>query len=260
VTRPPRVDANFATTLAHGLQVVECFRVGVPALTNKELAEQTGLSKATISRLTYTLQLRGLLVFDTQLRRYRLGLTALTLGYPLLSSFRIRQVARDRMQQLASDTGGSVSLGMRDRTQMVYIETCRGHDLIAFRPDIGASLSMTLTAMGRAWLAQASDVERNAVIAKLKAAEPPERWQAQAASVDVARRDLRQCGFCISRGEWWPDVQAVAVPLRALIDGEVLVFNCGVPTRRLGGRELARDVAPRLLSLVRDVENELNLA
>src|SRR5690606_12406557 len=48
-------DPAFATTLAHGLSVLQAFRHGEPALSNRELADRTGLSKATISRLTTTL-------------------------------------------------------------------------------------------------------------------------------------------------------------------------------------------------------------
>ena len=66
-------DPAFATTLAHGLSVLQAFRHGEPALSNRELADRTGLSKATISRLTTTLMQRGLLRYDASLRRYRLG-------------------------------------------------------------------------------------------------------------------------------------------------------------------------------------------
>ena len=52
-------DPAFATTLAHGLSLLQTFRHGEPALSNRELSDRTGLSKATISRLTSTLVQRG---------------------------------------------------------------------------------------------------------------------------------------------------------------------------------------------------------
>lgn len=248
-------DPDYATTLAHGLLVLQCFTVGAPALNNKELAERTGLSKATISRLTYTLALRGLVVFDPQLRRYRLGSTALTIGYPLLASLRIRQVARARMKALAESVGGSVSLGMRDRFRMVYVETNRGHDLSAWRPDIGAAVPMLPTAMGRTWLAQAGATECRAVLDSIEADTPGE-VQRFAAALKQARRDLKRSGFCISRGAWRADVHAVAVPLSRAREGEVLVFNCGVLTVRLAPRQMETQIGPQLVELVRQVERD----
>lgn len=255
-SRPHHPDPAFATTLAHGLALLQCFRVGEPVLGNKELAERTGLSKATISRLTYTLAARGLLLYDTHLRRYRLGSTALSLGYPLLASLRVRQLARPWMKQLADQVGGSVSLGMRDRLRMVYVETSRGHDAIAFRPDIGASLPMLATAMGRAWLAQAPAAEREPVLAALREHEP-EVWQRHAGAPEAACEDLATLGFCRSRGDWQQDVHAVAVPMRTATDGEILVFNCGVPAVRMTPRKLEREMGPRLLRLVARIETAL---
>ncbi|PLP97602.1 IclR family transcriptional regulator [Cupriavidus pauculus] len=246
-------DPAFATTLAHGLALLQCFRVGETVLSNKELAERTGLSKATISRLTYTLAARGLLLYDDRLRRYRLGSTALSLGYPLLASLRVRQVARPLMKALADRMGGSVSLGLRDRLRMVYVETSRGHDAIAFRPDIGASLPMLASAIGRAWLAQAPADLRATVLAGLRETEPDD-WRRHADAVAAAVDDLAALGFTRSAGDWLPDVHAVAVPMRQPIDGETLVFNCGVPATRMTPGRLEREMGPRLLELVADVE------
>lgn len=246
-------DPAFATTLAHGLALLQCFRVGETVLSNKELAERTGLSKATISRLTYTLAVRGLLLYDDRLRRYRLGSTALSLGYPLLASLRVRQVARPLMKTLADRMGGSVSLGLRDRLRMVYVETSRGHDAIAFRPDIGASLPMLASAIGRAWLAQAPADLRATVLAGLREAEPDD-WQRHAGAIPAAIDDLATLGFTRSAGDWLPDVHAVAVPMRQPTDGETLVFNCGVPATRMRPGKLEREMGPRLIELVAEVE------
>ena len=121
---PPR-DPRFATTLAHGLALLEAFDAAHAALTNKELAERSGLSKATVSRLSLTLQAHGLLECGPGERRHRLASAALTLGYPLLAGLGIRREARWGMKQLADELGGSVSLGLRERSRMIYVETSR---------------------------------------------------------------------------------------------------------------------------------------
>ncbi|MEC4720955.1 IclR family transcriptional regulator [Noviherbaspirillum sp. CPCC 100848] len=249
-------DPNFATTLAHGLSLLQCFGVGSPRLSNKELAERSGLSKATVSRLTYTLMARGLLTYDGHLRRYQLGPTALSLGYPLLASLRVRQIARPLMKALADHAGGSVSLGIRDRTNMVYVETSRGHDALAFRPDIGASLPVMSSAMGRAWLAQAPLDECARLLDEISRTHP-ERHAANAKIAADARADLAGKGYCISRGEWQQDVHAIAVPMRTPVDGEILVFNCGVLTGRLKGDTIEGKLAPGLIDMVRQVETAL---
>lgn len=173
----PLRNPQFATTLAHGLALLNCFKVGDAILSNKDFAERTGLSKATVSRLTYTLAVLGFLRYDNSARKYRLGSAAVSVGYPFLQGLRIRELARPLMRELADVARGSVSLGIRDRSHMVYVETARGHESPAFRPDTGASLPMLASAMGRAWLGRAEPAQRALVLEQIRTRDP-EQWDA----------------------------------------------------------------------------------
>lgn len=246
-------NPRFATTLAHGLALLESFDGSHASLNNKELAQRSGLSKATVSRLTSTLEAHDLIAFDSSERSYRLSSAALTLGYPLLTGLDIRRKARQYMKQLADELGGSVSLGVRDRTRMIYIETCRSSNPIAFRPDVGAALPILQTAMGRAWLAAVPETLRQKIIQSLRVQAPAD-WALWSGSVGPSIDHLRHYGFCVTHAEWQPDVCAVAVPLQTPADGEPIIINCGVPLRGLRAGELENKVAPKLISLARYIE------
>ena len=86
-------DRQFATTLARGLEVLRCFTPLEPLLGNKEISVRTGLPKPTVSRLTYTLTKLGYLRHNMRLGKYQLGSAVLSIGYPLLASMNVRQVA-----------------------------------------------------------------------------------------------------------------------------------------------------------------------
>lgn len=248
-------DPRFASSLAHGLALLDAFATPPAALSNKQLAERTGLSKASISRLSTQLLARGLLLFDADTRRYRLGSSALTLGYPLLASLGVRRLARLPMSQLADALGGTVSLAMRERSRIVYVESCRSQQPGSFRPDVGGALPMLQSAAGRAWLASATPAERAAVLAELRM-HAPEQLAAWAPALAQALRDMAHAGFCTSPGHWLPEVHAVAVPLDIRLGGERLVLNCGLPARRLAPGDLTARVAPQLLALARRIEQE----
>lgn len=252
---PAATDPRYASSLAHGLALLDAFADAPAGLSNKQLAERTGLSKASISRLSTQLLARGLLLFDAGTRRYRLGSSALTLGYPLLASLGVRRLARLPMGQLAEELGGTVSLAMRNHRHMVYVETCRWHQPSAFKPDVGAALPLLASAVGRAWLASAAPAERAQALAALRAHAPAE-LAAWAPALAQARRDFAQHGLCFSPGHFQSGVHAVAVPLDVRLGGERLVLNCGLPARRLAPGELAGRVAPRLLALARRIEQE----
>ena len=115
-------DRQFATTLARGMELLRCFTPEDPVLGNRELARRMMLPAATISRLTYTLVTMGYLSQDEHQGKYRLGSAVISLAYPLLELFNIRRRARPLMLEVAQKTGGSVSIGIRDRFNIVYIK------------------------------------------------------------------------------------------------------------------------------------------
>lgn len=250
---PDDDDRQFAFTLARGLEILRCFLPGEVALGNKDFVERTGLSKATVSRLAYTLSELGYLRHDEAARNYRLGGGVLSMGYPLLASMRIRQIARPFMRELARQVRGSVSLGMRDQSNMVYIESCPRDQRIHALPDVGAVRPILRTAMGRAWLAAVTPQEREVALNRIRIAVP-DQWQRYEAQVGQALHDYHQAGVCFSYGDLHKNGYAVATPLCTQVDAEMLVFNCAVAAQSAQGRRLIDDIAPRLVAMVSNVE------
>lgn len=97
-------------------------------LGNKDFAARTGVSKSTISRLTYTLQKPGYLFYDADTARYQLAPPILSLEFTCLASIPLRQLAKSHMQELANETGMAAANAGRDRMSMVYLERCRGEN------------------------------------------------------------------------------------------------------------------------------------
>ena len=78
-------DRQFLVALARGLDILKAIGQSPGTLGNAELVEITGLSKATVSRLTYTLTLLGYIEYIGQLGRYRVAAGAVSLGYSALA-------------------------------------------------------------------------------------------------------------------------------------------------------------------------------
>ncbi|KGD90476.1 IclR family transcriptional regulator [Achromobacter sp. RTa] len=249
-------DREFTTTLARGIDILACFRADRPVLANKDFAQQTGLSRSAVARLTHTLVELGFLQREGEPARYRLGASVLALSYPLLASMQIRQLARPLMKQLADHARGAVSLVVRDRLQMVYVETARSNEALQTRPDIGASLPLLSSAAGKAWLARASDEERAAVLNQLRVADPA-HYEAHFPTLAAARRDLERKGYCGNNQQWRPDAYGFAAPLGRPHQSLLYVFNCGVPANDGPYRERAADIGPRLVALARETERLL---
>lgn len=244
-------DRQFATTLARGLELLRCFSPERPMLGNKDLAQQMRLPRATVSRLTYTLVSMGYLKQDLDSGKYRLGAAVVSLGYPLLETYPVRQRARAGMLELAQQVKGSVAIALRDRLDMVCIEVTRsGGTRHGHRVDIGRTYSMCGTAIGRAYLAGCSPAERQALLNQIQL-KAPQAWAQHRERLLRSLELYPTWGCCTSVGEVLPDVQAVAVPLGRVEHGEIAALNVSFQRRSLDERWLVDEIAPRLLALAR---------
>lgn len=250
----PENDRQFVTALARGLEILRCFKPGNQFLGNRELVSRTGLPKATVSRLTYTLTELGYLSYSENLGKYSLGTGVLALGYCLLGKLGIRQVARPMMQELAEYAQVCVALGARDRLNMVYLENCYSSTAtLGLRLDVGSRIPIATTAMGRAMLAALPERERDHLMDHIRNDSPVD-WPRIKAGIEQALQDYRERGFCLTLGDWQQDVHAVAVPLIMLDGLGILVFNCGGPAFQISRHKLEDDLGPRLVNLVHGVE------
>ncbi len=77
--KPGRSPAN--RSLERGIDILRAFRQGSDLLANSDLAERTGVSRATVSRLTQALVGAGMLQLDTARRAYRLAPAVLSLAH-----------------------------------------------------------------------------------------------------------------------------------------------------------------------------------
>ena len=246
-------DRQFSMNLARGLEVLRAFTATAPLLGNRELADRTGLPKPTISRLTYTLVLLGYLSRDQALQKFRLGPGVLSLGHPLLASMHVRQVAKPVMESLARETGCTVNLGVRDRGNVVYIDSVRADAGNQHLPDIGSSRPLIQASIGRALILACPASERTAILNYLKV-QDRELFDRYRASWEADRKLFAAEGYCHSRGDWQKDIHAVAVPLRQGHSEPPLAMNCTLAAYRNQKDKLVREFVPLLKDAARQFE------
>ena len=247
-------DAGFATTLAKGLEVLRAFRPGQISMSNVEIAAQTGISRPTVARLTYTLTKLGYL--KQEKAKYRLSWGALMLVNPLLSNAKILHIARPSMQQLAQDLGGTVSIGVIDRDNFVYLETSRVNENIWTSHDLGTIGPLLPATIGHALCAQLDEAEFKAKLDEMRRGSP-ELWAKYSESFLEGVASCKERGFSIVRGTWTPEIHSAGVPLLRDKNGECFAMNCRVPIFRLSPNQIEDEVAPRLKSLAANVRRQL---
>ncbi|PMS16523.1 IclR family transcriptional regulator [Trinickia dabaoshanensis] len=245
-------ERKFVVALARGLELLRAFRPGDTLLGNRDFVARTGLPKATVNRLAYTLTVLGYLRLDETLGKYALDAGVLSLGFGLLSGTDTLELARPHMRALAREVGAAVSLGCRDGLDMIYLETIRSETALTLGLAPGSRLSMLTSSMGRAYLAVIGEGEREALLAELQAGVGEHAAQARAARAEIAA--FAREGCCFSFRDWHDDVNAVAVPFRDPRDGRWLVLSCSGPASSMGEAVFRERIGPRLRALARRLD------
>lgn len=216
-------------SLERGIDVLRAFRAGTDLLGNGELAERTGLSRATVSRLTQTLVGTGMLDYDARHRAYRLAAPVLSFAHAMRSGSPVLLEAAPHMRKVAEKLKINVGLAVRDRDDMVYLESVRYNRKVSLRNVVaGQRVPIELTSLGRAYLAVAPSELRRGLMERLRKARG-RGWAELAGILRAAMADVETKGYCAA--SWQPEVVAVATPL--VVPGHpIYVLNMSVTTPR----------------------------
>lgn len=244
---PDGKDRSFVTALARGLQVLACFRPQETYLTNTDIAERTGLPKATVSRLTHTLRDLGYLAVDRRTGSYRLDSGVLTLGYAVLSGISIADRAQAELDALRDGPNSYVTAGLAERHKLaaVYVAASQSRQSVALTASVGMRLPLFFSAAGLAILARMGEAEQARAVEALKSAFPT-KAAAGIAALEQAKGDFARLGYIRAFRLWRDDVNGIAVPILSPSGRRIYAINAGGPAFAVAAEVLESDYAPRL--------------
>ena len=246
-------DRYYITALARGLDVLSCFRSGDRSLSNQQIAERCSLPKSTITRITYTLTKLGYLVQLPDGGRFALGNATLALGSATLARMDVRQLARPLMHELAEFSGATVAIAVRDKLSMIYVEVSHSTAALALTLQVGSRIPLATSAIGRAYMARASEQERETILSRARELDD-QAYANVVTGLERALADDREYGCATSFGDWQKHVNGIAVGFRPVSGNSAMAINCGGPSTTLSREFLLNEVRPRLLELAQRLE------
>ena len=185
-----------------------------------EIAQVTGLHKATTHRIMITLLNGGFLERTPDGERFRLGLRMMELGLGALRGLDLRRAAFPYMEQLVERFGETCDLGIFDRGWVLYVEVVHSNHSLTIAARVGRRLPASCTASGRVFLAfLPSEVVEPFLREPLMPCT-----KKTTTSVTQLQEELeatRQRGYALDDEEFEEGIRAVSTPIRD-IDGNVI--------------------------------------
>ncbi|HET9311808.1 MAG TPA: IclR family transcriptional regulator [Actinomycetota bacterium] len=206
-------------------------------LTVTEVADALGVHKATASRLLGTLSGHGL-VERSDRRRYRIGIGIVRYAAGALTELGAVSRARPELEALSRTTRETVSLGVLDGGDVLYIDQVTGHERVVFADWAGRRSPAHCSSTGKVLLAHLDDADLERFLAR-PLAPRTERTILDPESLRERLHEVRRRGYERSIGELEDGLSTAAAPVWSR-GRAVAAVSVGGPSSRLPARELPR--------------------
>lgn len=241
-------------SLTRGLSILQAFHSRQAPMTNKEIAERTGLSKTTVTRLSQTLVKLGYLRQPGMQGNYHLDDNVIDLGNAYLRSLTLARMAEPLMMDFAQKHQTSVAIGVGHGHQMIYVCYCAGHETATMRLSVGALVPLHKSAIGVAYLSALTRDQQAAHLDAVTYHYPED---------DLTRlpeqiADTRKAGFSVSFGAWRPEIYAAGAPLWLDRGNSVAAINCGARQRNQSRDHYVETLGPELMILSSKISSAMD--
>ena len=198
-------------SLERGLMVLRAFGPDAPSLTISEVADRTGLTRATARRVLLTLQDLGYV--EASRRSFTLTPAVLDLAKPFAGASDPWAFAKPYLASLTERTGESASIAILDDTEILYVARVETRRLMTIAVTVGSRLPAHATSKGRVLLAGLPDAELEAYFARTAIARYTERTVVDETELRAILDEIRRQGCAIVDQQLEEGLSSVAAPI-----------------------------------------------
>jgi IclR family pca regulon transcriptional regulator len=242
-------ETDFIGGFAKGLRVIEAFGEAKPRLTITDVANETGLDRATARRCLLTLSKLGYAHYDG--KYFELTPRILRLGHAYLSATTLPRLIQPFLDRLSEKVCQSASASVLDGNEIVYVARASQKRVMSINLMAGSRLPAYCTSMGRVLLANLSLSEANHILGTSDRRKLTENTVTDIAALRVELDRARAQGYAVNNQEIELGLCSIGVPLMDRKGRVVGAINIGAPAAVVPGDQLAE----RFLSSMLEVQS-----
>ncbi|WP_137178941.1 IclR family transcriptional regulator C-terminal domain-containing protein [Roseomonas sp. AR75] len=227
-------------------EVLKAFRRDRPRMTLSEVAEHTGLTRASARRFLLTLVHAG--YAETDGKRFALTPRLLELGHAVMASSSVWDVARPVLAGLSERLGESCYGAVLDGVEVLYVlHIPSARHLINVDLRVGSRTPAYCSSVGRVLLAGLTPAAAERLIAASRPEPRTPNTITDKAALLAAIDQARAQGWAIVDEELELGLRSLSVPLRGRSGVTVGALNVCGPTSRVSLEELRTQFLGELL-------------
>jgi len=250
-----RDNPLFVQVLEKGVHVLRSFTAQRKTMTLVEIAEATGLSKSSVQRLVYSLEVMGYVAKHPKTRRFHLTPKVMEIGYNYLAADSLVDVANPFLAELTNATGETTNLMEPSDFEMVYVARFTSRRHIPIHMPIGSRIPMYCTASGKAYLAALPPASGDEMLRgmSLRAHTPHTITDPRALESEIAA--ARTLGYAMNSEELYPGDVAIATAIQGGQGAPIAALTIITPPSRWTVETIKQQLLPHLMECARSISN-----
>jgi IclR family pca regulon transcriptional regulator len=262
VEKPSPADnpKNVVNSVMKAFSVLHAFTPAQHSMTVSEIAEATGMDRGTTFRLVHTLLALDYLR-SVPVRKFRLSLKCLELGFLALSSQDLWTHAEPLLDACVPGLCDAASLGMLDGPDVVYlarVEKGLARHNLDRRP--GRRVRAYGAALGHSILAFLPEAQQIDILESAERVKLSERTLTDLDALLERLRQVRKQGYAVSDGENAYGLRTIAVPVFDAAKHPVAGVSLTVDMQRMSIDELIETATPKALAIADELSRALRFS
>ncbi|TDC40299.1 IclR family transcriptional regulator C-terminal domain-containing protein [Micromonospora sp. KC213] len=249
---------HFVESFARGLAVVTAFDETLTEPTLTDVAEATGLARATARRALITLEHEGYAASSG--RHYRLTPRVLELGFAQLSTVALPAIAQPHLVSLAGQVHESASMAILSGDDIQYVARVPTVRIMSVTITTGTRFPAYATSMGRVLLAGLPPAERATRLARMRLEPLTRHTVTDPKRLSAILDQTALNGYALVDEELEEGLRSIAVPIHDRTGQVVAAINVSTHAGRGTTDQARAEFLPKLRTATARIEQDLRVA
>lgn len=246
---------KYLSSVKNALRILNSFTMDEPEKKVTDIAVELGLNKSTVSRTMATLASEGFVDKDPETKKYRLGLSILTLSGVLNNNIDVYRESQPILNKLVEQIGETAHISILDQLDVVYLQKVECSHPVRFLTHIGKRNPAYSTSSGKVLMAYSSDYIVEKIIRN-----GLEKYTKNTITDPVVLRqqleEIRKDGYAYSIEEFSEGVITIAAPIFDYTGKVVSALSIVGPIQRIQRNKIPT-IAKRVKTACKDISENL---
>jgi IclR family transcriptional regulator, KDG regulon repressor len=245
----------YLSSVKNALRILKSFSMDEPEKKVSDISASLGLNKSTVSRTMATLASEGFVYKDPDTKKYRLGLSLLSLSSIVNSNTDVYRESYPVLSRLVDNLGETAHISVIDKLEVIYLQKVECNHPVRFLTHVGRRNPPHCTSSGKVLLAYADEeivdrvLERELEKYTKHTITDPDKFRTHL-------KEIRKNGYSTSFEELNEGVNSLAAPIYDYRGKVIAALSVVGPKQRIQSHKI-QSFAKKIITAAMEVSERM---